>query len=216
MDAINLLGTLLGGRQVVSPSGRRVLQNNHPAFRGGAAPARQGGGLGGLLAGAAKVYAARQAAEAQQRAAQAQHQARQRAHYGAHNHCPDDFGGLSYDHANQRALLLVRAMIYAARADGLVDKLEEAAIVQQFGPHVSNAEMEFIRQEVHRPMNLPHFAREIPRGLEDDVYSASLLAINLDNQAEARYLHELAHELRLPHQHCNQLHQHYGEPIIFR
>lgn len=217
MDAINLLGSLLGGQQAVSPSGRRVLQNNHPAFRTAPQPVRVGGGLGGVLAGAAKVYAARKAAEAQQRAAQqraAAHQ-RGRGHLDA-GYCPDDFGGLNHHHANQQAELLIRAMVYAAIADGRMDRLEEQALARELGTHVSPDELAFVRRHASSPLRPCDFAREVPPVLADDVYAASLLAITLDNNAEARYLHELAHELNLSHAHCNQLHQHYGEPILFR
>jgi uncharacterized membrane protein YebE (DUF533 family) len=249
MDAIEFLGSMLGGGQVVSPTGRRVLSNNHPAFGHPHATHVPGppvgqGGLGAVLAGAAKVYAARKAAEAQQRAAEVQHQQAHRhglphSHgpsvggpgygapgygaqgyggpgFGAPGYCPEDFGGLAYEQAKLRALHLVRAMIMAAKADGFVCPQEEAAIAKQFGPHLSPVERQFIQQELARPIDVVWLANETPPDLRDDLYAASLVAINVDTNQEARYLHELAHALGLTHAACNLLHQRMGEPPLFR
>ncbi|TWT40818.1 tellurite resistance TerB family protein [Botrimarina hoheduenensis] len=219
MDAIQLLGTLLGGQQVVSPSGQRVLRNNHPAFRTAPAPApRAAGGLSGVLGGAATQYGTRQrrAPVAQPRAGHAHPDHAHQGHGGFNaGHCDDDFGGFGYQDAHERALLLIRAMIYAARADGRIDDCEEAEITRRFGPHLSSQEVRFVHGEIRRPITPCDFAREIPRGLEEEVYAASLIAIDVDNNAEARYLHDLAHELGLSHQDCNRLHRHFGEPPLF-
>ena len=47
------------------------------------------------------------------------------------------------------------------------------------------------------------------------VYAISLTAIDLDTNKEARYLHELSHELELSHEEVNYLHAQVGAPRIF-
>ncbi len=56
---------------------------------------------------------------------------------------------------------------------------------------------------------------ERPLGLEEQVYSISLIAMKLDTQAEAEYLADLAHGLRLAPEVCNRLHARYNAPAIF-
>ncbi len=243
MDAIQLLGSLLGGQQIASPSGRRVLQGAHPALRTRGAttrtrsaptqrastqPAR--GGLGGLLRAAADQYMQRQAQKQarqqtqghrddhqhhQEQAPPPQRQAASDPHHG-HEHCDDPYGGLPRDQANERAVLLIRAMVNAAKADGRVDYQEEAQITKQFGGQLSRDQTQFLQQEFASRLDLNQFARSVPRGLEDDVYVASLIAIDLDTNQEARYLQELGHALGLSHDQCNQIHQRYGEPLLYR
>jgi uncharacterized membrane protein YebE (DUF533 family) len=53
------------------------------------------------------------------------------------------------------------------------------------------------------------FAWSVPLGMEQKVYAMSLMAIDVDEQAEERYLDELAHGLRIPDDVCEQLQQRY-------
>jgi len=208
MDALKLLGELLGGKQIPSRSGRRVLQSAHPAFRQPPTHQQQAhahpqqrqtsrGVLGGILGTAAHQYG-------------------QRAGHLDPGHCDDPYGGHSQHEANQRAAHLIRAMISASKADGRIDFQEEQQITREFGGRLAPDEVQFVRREYARPIDVCDLARDTPRGLEDDVYVASLVAIDLDTNAEAQYLHQLAHELRLSHDYCNELHQRYGEPVIFQ
>jgi uncharacterized membrane protein YebE (DUF533 family) len=52
--------------------------------------------------------------------------------------------------------------------------------------------------------------------MEEQVYMVSLSAITLDNQAEANYLRDLAHGLRLSPEVCNEIHTKMRAPAIFK
>ena len=46
------------------------------------------------------------------------------------------------------------------------------------------------------------------------VYKISLMAMNLDNNAEAMYLKDLAQGLRITQAACQQIHRQYGVPLL--
>ena len=116
---------------------------------------------------------------------------------------------------NEQAEVLIRAMVSAAKADGQITDEEQNNIVKQLG-QVSQAEVDFLRAEFAKPVDVRELSWSIPRGMEEQVYSISLMAIDLDEQKEAEYLADLAHGLRLDTARCNQIHQSYGAPVIFR
>ena len=116
---------------------------------------------------------------------------------------------------NEQSIVLVRAMIGAAKSDGRITEDEQRAILGQLG-HLSQDDLNFLRQEFARPADARELAWNTPLGMEDQIYSMSLIAIDLDENKEAEYLADLAHGLRLQPRHCNQLHQKYNAPEIFR
>lgn len=116
--------------------------------------------------------------------------------------------------ANDRALILVKAMINAAKADGQVDAREQQAILEKF-KHSDARAVQFLREEMQKPLDLPAFAASVPLGLEQQVYSVSLMAIQLDSGEEAKYLLDLSQALRLPPETREQIHQRYGAPSIY-
>ena len=119
------------------------------------------------------------------------------------------------DELNEQAEVLVRAMINAAKSDGQVDRQEQDQVIKQLGD-VSQNDIRFLREEFAKPLDVREFTWSVPRGMEEQVYSLSLLAIDLDEQREAEYLADLAHGLRLDTDRCNAIHQRYGAPVIFR
>ena len=52
-------------------------------------------------------------------------------------------------------------------------------------------------------------------GLEPQVYAMSVLAINLDHQDEAQYLHALAEGIGLDRQMVNHIHDKMGLPPLY-
>jgi Protein of unknown function (DUF533) len=116
---------------------------------------------------------------------------------------------------NEHAVVLIRAMIHASKADGDISEEEQRNILQQIGDG-SPETMHFLRQEFGRPVDVREFAWSVPLGLESQVYTMSLLGMKLDSRAEADYLAELAQGLRLAPQVCNQIHSRYGAPEIFK
>lgn len=108
---------------------------------------------------------------------------------------------------NEQALVLVRAMLNAAKADGRISQTEQQAILQEAG---NSAEAtQFLRDELAKPLDVREFAWSVPLGMEEQVYAMSLLAIDVDEAAEERYLGELAHGLRITDDVCEQLQQRY-------
>jgi uncharacterized membrane protein YebE (DUF533 family) len=116
---------------------------------------------------------------------------------------------------NEQAEVLVRAMICAAKADGQITPEEQDNIVKQLG-EVSQTEADFLRAEFAKPVDVRELTWSVPRGMEEQVYSISLMAIDLDEQKEAEYLADLAHGLRLDPMRCNEIHRTYGAPVIFQ
>lgn len=119
------------------------------------------------------------------------------------------------DALNEQSVILIRAMISAAKSDGQITQEEQQAIVGQMG-HLSENELNFLRDEFARPVDVRELAWNTPLGLEEQVYSMSLIAIDLDENKEAEYLADLAHGLRMQPKRCNQLHAKYNAPEIFR
>ena len=64
-------------------------------------------------------------------------------------------------------------------------------------------------------MDLAGFAASVPLGMEQQVYSVSLMTINLDSGEEAKYLLQLSQALRLSPEVREQIHQRYGAPSIY-
>lgn len=112
-----------------------------------------------------------------------------------------------------RAEILVRAMINAAKSDGQIDQTEQDAIVKQCG-ELTQDDIRWLQSEFATPLNIPEFAWSVPLGMEQEVYAISLMAMNLDNNAEATYLKDLAHGFRMTLADCNRIHQQYGAPQI--
>lgn len=115
---------------------------------------------------------------------------------------------------NEQAKTLVRAMLSAAKSDGQVTEDEQQAIMKQLGD-VSQEEIDFLRDEFAKPVDVRELAWNVPLGMEEQVYTVSLLSIELNEQSEANYLAELAHGLRLDPKRCNDLHRNYHAPTIF-
>ena len=105
-------------------------------------------------------------------------------------------------------------MVNAAKSDGRLDDQEQQSILQKFG-QIGEAELEFLRREFKAPLDLCGFTRTIPAGMEQQVYAISVTAIDIDKQNEANYLGQLAQELGLDPNWCNQVHDQLGAPRIF-
>lgn len=114
----------------------------------------------------------------------------------------------------EQMAVLIRAMIYAGKADGRIDAKEQQAIVERIG-NTNEATIQFLRKEFAAATSVRDFAWSVPIGMESAVYAASLSTIDVDTQEEVDYLRELAHGLRLQPKLCNQIHQQYGVKPIF-
>jgi uncharacterized membrane protein YebE (DUF533 family) len=111
-------------------------------------------------------------------------------------------------------MVLIRAMINAAKADGQVDQAEQQNILQRLNDR-SPETIAFLQQEFARPVNLNEFARSVPVGMEQQVYMLSLITIDLNTAGEAKYLMELGDALRISPEARNQIHQRVGAPSLY-
>lgn len=104
-------------------------------------------------------------------------------------------------------------MINAAKADGSIDQTEQDAIVKQLGD-LTQDEIQFLRSEFAKPLDVREFVWSVPLGMEQQVYAISLMAIKLDETGEAQNLRELGHGFRMTLEQCNQIHREFGAPQL--
>ncbi|MCB1742621.1 MAG: tellurite resistance TerB family protein [Gammaproteobacteria bacterium] len=245
MDAVKILGSLLGGGSMSSGLGGQVIGDLlGSALGGGSGRARSasdvglggllggalggssrrsgrgglGGGLGGVLGGIAMAALARYAAGRMSGSGRGSASAVDMGDlFGSM------FGGepqsaaamaMQQPDLEARAEILVRAMIGAARSDGRLDASEEQRILDRLG-ELDDNERAFLHSALQAPVDARALAADVPADMAREVYAVSLLAIELDDQAEAEYLAELARALRLSGADCNQIHRELGAPEIF-
>ncbi len=182
-----MLGGLLGGS---SSSGSGMADMLGGLLGGGGRSS--GGGLGDLLGAAMKQFGS----------------------------TPQGMGLVNFEadiepqQANEQATIMIRAMINAAKADGRVDQEEQQHIVEGLGD-VTPDEVKFVKDEMAQPLDVEGFVRSVPRGMEQQIYLASLMAIDLDTNPEAQYLHQLAQGMGLDANEVNQLHEQLQVPKLY-
>ncbi|MBP1859164.1 tellurite resistance TerB family protein [Rhizobium herbae] len=100
---------------------------------------------------------------------------------------------------NDFVLVLVRAMIAAARADGHIDDAERARIMDKVKLSGLDSEAEsFLHDELNNPIDLDGIIAAATTEEERvELYTASRLAIDADTRAERGYLDLLAGRLGL-------------------
>lgn len=114
---------------------------------------------------------------------------------------------------NRKAEVLIRAMVNAAKSDGQIDKAEQDAILGQLDD-VSQTEINFLREEFARPLDVREFVWSVPLGMERQVYAVSLMAIRLDENSEVSYLRDLGYGFRMTLDECNEVHREFGAPQL--
>ncbi|MGL4489491.1 MAG: tellurite resistance TerB family protein [Rhizobiaceae bacterium] len=102
--------------------------------------------------------------------------------------------------AKEFALVLVRAMIAASRADGHIDDEERAKIADKLALSGMDAEAQaFLAHELEAPVDLDGLvAAAKTEAQRVELYTASRLAIEPQTRAERGYLDQLAGRLELP------------------
>jgi len=109
------------------------------------------------------------------------------------------------DREQAEALVLIRAMVQAAKADGRLSREEQQAIVGRLGS--DPRAQAYLRQEFDRPVDPRELAWSVPLGLEAKTYLLALSAIEPDTAAERDFLDTLAHGLRLDPDKRRELHR---------
>ncbi|MRX52249.1 DUF533 domain-containing protein [Paracoccus sp. S-4012] len=115
---------------------------------------------------------------------------------------------------NAVAGLMLKAMIQSAKADGRIDEQERQRLLGQLGD-IDADEQQFIREQMAAPVDPRALAREVPKGLEAQVYLMSLMAMDFDDEREAQYLHDLAEAMGLERQAVNRIHQEVGVQNLY-
>ncbi len=201
----DLLGSLLKGQNTpaqapaTQSSGMGDILGN---LLGGGSQSSSGataGGLGGLLTGALAKYM------------QSQHADQPNPTPESADHLPQ---GVNPQDAMSQANILIKAMINAAKSDGQLDEHEQQKILAKLG-ELSPSEIAFLKKEFSEPLDIDAFVKEVPRGLEQQVYALSLSAIDLDTNKEARYLAELGQKLGISPEMANAIHEHLGAPKLY-
>jgi uncharacterized membrane protein YebE (DUF533 family) len=202
----DLLGSVLGGAQSTAGAGGLgdllggLLGGGAQTGAGAAATPAAGGGLGSLIGMAMQQFGAAQQGNAGQVRQQLSAQ------------LPS---GIDFGQVERQAEVLVKAMINSAKSDGHVDDAEQQKIIGQLGD-VTQDEVDFVRNELAAPLDVQGFVQSVPRGMEQQVYTMSLMGIDLDTQQEAQYLHQLAQGLGMNAETCNAIHEKLGAPKIYR
>jgi len=114
--------------------------------------------------------------------------------------------------AGQEAVLLIRAMIAAANADGVVDEEERNRILKKLETFdLSGQEHSFIVKELLSPAGLEDIVAQIKSPeMAKMVYTVSLLAIEVDTAAERAYMKTLARQLSLNESDLNDIYRTLG------
>ncbi len=113
---------------------------------------------------------------------------------------------------DEEAAILIRAMANAAKADGKVDDAEIDAIISRAGDLDAEAEA-YVRSELALPLDLDEFIESVPGGMEAEVYTMSLLPIDVDTAAEVSYLADLRLGLGLSDEKVADIHEALGVPL---
>ena len=113
------------------------------------------------------------------------------------------------------AQLLLKGMINAAKSDGEIGPKEMERIVGKLQETGADEDAkQWVMNEMRQPLNLDAFASEIPNlEVAIQVYAASLLAVEVDTDAERNYLHQLADKTGIPSEVVEQINKTLGVTV---
>ncbi len=100
--------------------------------------------------------------------------------------------------SDQRGKLLLKAMIAAAKADGVVDEKEKALITQQLSKLDLGDSASLFLEELNSPLDIKALvAGSDSPAAAAEIYLISRAIVDLDNDQERSYMTQLANELGL-------------------
>ena len=110
---------------------------------------------------------------------------------------------------SSQSVLLIRAMIAAANADGVIDQAERNTILERLqSVELSPEEHAFIAKELLTPVEMEAIVDAVTTpALAEQVYTVSLMAIDVDTEQERHYLAALAERLHLDPATVNTIHR---------
>lgn len=182
--------------------------------RSGSGNASAGGGLGGLLGGLGGLLGGAPASGTPQTrsggmnyaalaslgmAAFQAYQAWQRQQASAPQQAIQTVDQLDGQEAEAHSHALLRALIAAAKADGRIDENEQQMISTEIGRHTDEPQLkQWLNDEVAKPLNAADFAEyAADPGLASEIYLASVMLVDDQQDAERSYLDELAAQLQI-------------------
>jgi uncharacterized membrane protein YebE (DUF533 family) len=185
-----VLGGLLKGGNASAGGGLGGLLGGLGGMLGGAATRPTQGRSGGMNYAALAslgmmAYQAYQAWQSQQAATPQQA-----------FHTADQLDGLEAE-AHSHAVL--RALIAAAKADGRIDAKEQQIISTELGKHTDDPQLQaWLDAEVAKPLDAADFAEfAADPALAAEVYLASVMLVDDQQDAERNYLDDLAGQLQI-------------------
>lgn len=185
-----LLGGLLGGGSIAGGSGGLggLLGGILGGSGGNAGASTQGRSAGGVN------YAA--LASLGMMAFQA-YQSWQRSQAAAPQQAVRTVDQLSGPEAEDHSHAILRALIAAAKADGRIDPQEEQLIYAEIKRHTSDPQLQqWLDEEVSKPLDAAEVAQSAQDpGMAAEMYLASVMLVDDQQDAERAYLDELASAL---------------------
>lgn len=108
---------------------------------------------------------------------------------------------------SKHSVLILKAMIGAAKADGHVDEEEMARIEQALADMGADEHVrQLVQQELNKPLDPAEIANQATSPQQaSEIYLASLIVANEQNFMEKAYLQELAKQLQLSPEVTQQL-----------
>ena len=191
-DLGGLLGGLLGGGGATGAGGGGLggllgglLGGGSPM--GGATPSRSGGStnyaaLASLGMMAFKAY-----------------QAWQRSQAAAPQQAPRTVDLLAGPQVEEHSHAILRALIAAAKSDGRIDPAEQQMISTEIGRHTDDPQLQqWLDAEVAKPLDASEVAQSASDpGMAAEMYLASVMLVDDQQDAERNYLDELAAALNI-------------------
>lgn len=116
--------------------------------------------------------------------------------------------------AAHRDLLVLRAMITAAHADGHIDGDERTAIFARIEQlDLSHAEKGLLLEEVSSPLDIKQLVQQVPsRAMAAEVFAAALLVASTPSPSHRLFLQDLADQLALPAAFVSSLQDEIQQP----
>lgn len=116
---------------------------------------------------------------------------------------------------DQRATLMIRGMIAAANCDGTIDQQERETILRRLEEGgLSAEERDWVRRELEAPPSLDTLLAQVDSPeLARELYLVSLLAIDVDTDAERHYLDYIQKRLGLDESVAGEIQTQLSESI---
>lgn len=202
------LGGVAGGGLTSLVTGKKGKKAGKKAAKYGALAA-----VGGLAWKAYQQYSEKNQAAQQQEDKQDYNRAMNKQSNQSFDFRPNQYEQRTFEHVAESSdsgqLILMRAMIAAAYADGHIDEQERQRIFAQVETmELSVHEKAMLFDELRKPMTLSELVQSVPdsqTGIE--VYAASASAIDLNQTISQQYLEALAAKLCLPNELVRNIHQ---------